>query len=135
MVQSIVWGIVLYGVMWFLLHRIAKACWHPDRAERVHLILLTENSQGSIEWVIRSYVFWHWFQGKPGRITCLDRSSVDDTLSILSRMQAQLPELEVVSVRDEDEMWREVTLQSGSDVSRVWVMDLRSSSRTMQALS
>jgi len=135
MVQSIVWGIVLYGVMWFLLHCIGKACWRPARVDPVHLILLTGNSQGTIEWVIRSYVFWHWIQGKSGRITCVDRFSVDDTLSILTRLQGQLPGLEVVTVRDENEMWNEVASRSHSDVRRVWVMDLRSPNRSIQVLS
>jgi hypothetical protein len=135
MVQSIVWGIVLYGVMWFLMYCIAKACWRPVRVDRGHLILLTKNSEGSIEWVIRSYVFWHWIQGKSSRITCVDRFSDDDTLSILTRLQAQLPGLEVVTVRDENEMWNEVMTRGGSDVRRVWVMDLRSPDRSIQVLS
>jgi hypothetical protein len=63
-----------------------------------HLIIVTGNNQLSIENHIRSYYFWNRFRGKPGRVTCLDMGSLDDTLIILKKLENKYPGLRVVRI-------------------------------------
>ncbi|QKG85672.1 hypothetical protein GXN76_15260 [Kroppenstedtia pulmonis] len=89
----LLWGIgvyVTFRVVAFLVDAIFR---YPSRNDADLLILLTENSQGSIEWIVRSFFFWKWLKGKPCRIICLDTGSSDDTPRILKRLEQRYPGL------------------------------------------
>lgn len=63
-----------------------------------HLILLTRNSQATVEWRIWSYFFWSRIMGKKGNLTCIDTGSTDDTLKILYRLKKKYLRMEVVKL-------------------------------------
>lgn len=59
------------------------------RKASIQYIIFTDNSQKTIEWVIRSLQFVSWLKGTPYRITVIDVCSEDDTRLIVERLSLQ----------------------------------------------
>lgn len=93
-----------------------------------HLVIITGNSQQSIEWLIRSYHLAHFFRGskmKKGRITCLDMGSSDDTLQILEKLKQKYDHLDVFSYKLSSEEELTEWLKAEQQKEKVVVLDLR----------
>ena len=88
--EWVLWGLVLYGSLWFLLkgYRCSMLLRYEPAAS--HLVVVTRNNQSSIEWVIRSFFFWSWLSGRTCQVSCLDTGSSDDTLVILEAIETSL---------------------------------------------
>lgn len=122
MEQWLLWGLTLYGAIWFLLFqgirtfslRFPKYC--------THLILFTKNSQGSIEWVIRSFFLWNWCHGRECWITCIDEESIDDTKIILHRLQPRYPRLKLLTKYDP--LVEEITREAKKD-TKTMIINLK----------
>lgn len=100
MEQWVLWGLALYGAIWFLLTHIIRRFSLEFPENCVHLVLLTKNSQGSIEWVIRSFFLLNWCRGRESLVTCIDEESADDTKVIIQQLQQIYPRLKLVSAYD-----------------------------------
>ncbi len=121
-------GAVLIIAIVFLYKRLisfGKGLYHH---KATHLVIISANSQQSIEWLIRSYHLAHYFRGskvKKGKITCLDMGSADDTLLILQKLRQKYDLLDVFSYKlsSEEELteWLKVEQQK----EKVVVLDLR----------
>lgn len=64
-------------------------------SETRHLIVISMNSQATIEWWIRSFVYWNWIRGRTCRCTCIDLGSTDDTYAILRRLQRRFEWMDI----------------------------------------
>lgn len=122
------WGsllIVGIGGLFTLFYRIF--CF-PYRSRSGRLILLTRNNQGTIEWIVRSFIFWRRISGKPKDLICLDAGSLDDTGPILLRLEQHYPGLKVCIYPDEvpDQALEQHTARFNQDTD-VW--DLRDGGR------
>lgn len=73
----------MLGSLWRLDMYLRRA----SNSETRYLVVLTANSQATIEWWIRSFAFWNWIHGKPCHCVCIDLGSSDDTLAILERLE------------------------------------------------
>lgn len=80
---------VLLGSVWRLFLRSWK------KVTKKHLVVISADSQATIEWWVRSYMFWNWIHGTPCRCTCIDLGSRDDTVTILERLQRRFEWIEV----------------------------------------
>lgn len=119
----VLWGLALYGSLWLLVTGFARSMLLRFEPSGTHLVLVTRNSQGSIEWVVRSFFFWNWLSGRMCQVSCLDTGSSDDTLIILKRLKQRYPWIRIRSVSEHqlaDQMAEE-----GADMERAIVMDLR----------
>jgi hypothetical protein len=85
------WGVALFVGILFLLRLLGYTGLFLFQKEGETLVVLTQNSQGSVEWVVRSFFFWNWLRGKRSRIICVDAGSSDDTCKILGRLQVKYP--------------------------------------------
>ena len=121
--EWVLWGLALYGSLWLLLAAIARSMLLRFESAGTHLILVTRNSQGCVEWVIRSFFFWSWLSGRSCQIICLDTGSSDDTLAILQRLKHRYPWIRIRSVMEHQLADR--MAEEGADGDRVVVMDLR----------
>jgi len=122
----VLWSAVLYVAMFFLIKQLSKYYGNYYHNKAVHLIILTGNSQDSIEWMIWSYHFWN--KGKKGQITCLDTGSTDDTLAILERLKLRYPSLEVIRLNPHTDAEAAVQewLEGQNESKEKWiVLDLR----------
>ncbi|MBG9735074.1 glycosyltransferase [Paenibacillus alvei] len=52
----------------------------------MHVVLVTENDERHIEWVIRAYSWFAWLKGRKLHFTFVDSGSTDDTFPIASRV-------------------------------------------------
>ncbi len=98
MEQWIIWSAALYVVMFFLIKHLSVYFGYYYHNKAYHLVIITRNSQRSIEWMIWSYHFWNGTKGKKGKITCIDTGSTDDTLAILERLTQRYPQLEILKI-------------------------------------
>jgi len=55
------------------------------------IVLITNNNQTHIEWVVRSLFFSSWLKGKQIAATIVDKNSTDDTLKIIERLSHTHP--------------------------------------------
>ena len=113
----------LYGSLWLLLVAFARTMLLRFEPAGTHLVVVTRNSQGCVEWVVRSFFFWSWLSGRSCQIICLDTGSSDDTLIILKRLKHRYPWIRIRSVREHQLADR--MAEEGVDAERVVVMDLR----------
>lgn len=112
---------VLLGSIW----RLYLKSW---KKVTKHLIVISANSQATIEWWVRSYVFWNWIHGTPCRCTCIDLGSSDDTVTILERLQRRFDWIEVRrwDAMDRERPVEQLITNSPSHVQvQVSVLDLR----------
>ncbi|SFI65066.1 hypothetical protein [Thermoflavimicrobium dichotomicum] len=96
--EFLVGGIVFLLLVHFILKFFGKRFGRAYRNKADHLVIITGNNQQSIERVVWSYYFWNRFRGNPGRITCLDMGSLDDTLIILQKLKQKYPGLRIVKI-------------------------------------
>ena len=121
--EWVLWSLALYGFLWFLFAGFARFMLLRFEPTGTHLVVVTRNSQRTVEWVVRSYFYWSWLRGRACQISCLDTGSSDDTLMILRRLKYRYPWISIRSVPEHqlaDQMAEE-----GADCGRVVVMDLR----------
>jgi hypothetical protein len=124
----LLFGTVLVVFMVFLYRRLVtfgKGLYHHKAS---HLVIITNNSQQSIEWLIRSYHLANFLRAgglKKGRITCLDMGSSDDTLLILQRLKQKYDQLDVFSHKLSSEEELTEWLRAEQKKEKVVVLDLR----------
>lgn len=94
--------LLCYGVAAIAVHAMYR--WHvhrhPKSVKRVHYVLITQNHENQMEWVLRAL---HWYSKMKGialRVTLLDNDSIDDTLAIAKKMQAHGMEITMIQVKD-----------------------------------
>jgi hypothetical protein len=97
----VLWSAALCFAVIFLVKTIPNFYGNTYHNKAVHLVLITENSQQAVEWMIRSYHGWKDAKGTPGKITCIDTGSTDDTKAILERLIHRFPHLEVLHIDEE----------------------------------
>jgi hypothetical protein len=119
----VLWGLVLYGSLWFLLKGYARSMLLRYEPAASHLVVVTRNNQSSIEWVIRSFFFWSWLSGRTCQVSCLDTGSSDDTLVILRRLKHRYPWIRIRSV-PEHQLAEPTTIEE-VELEQAIVMDLR----------
>lgn len=85
---------VLLGSIW----RLYSYWRRKGRRKQTTLVVITVNSQATIEWWIRSFAFWNWMHGNPRCCVCIDLGSTDDTLAILERLMRRYYWMEVRSL-------------------------------------
>lgn len=122
MEQWLLWGLTLYGAIWFLLFQGIRTFSFRFPKDCTHLVLFTKNSQSSIEWVVRSFYLWNWCLGREGWITCIDEGSMDDTKVILYRLQPKYPRLKLLSKYDP--LVEEITREAKKDDKTI-IIDLK----------
>ncbi len=83
---------VLLGSVWQLWASLRRS---GSGKGTKHLVVISADSQATIEWWVRSYVFWNWVRGEVCRCTCIDLGSTDDTLAILQRLKRRFSWIEV----------------------------------------
>lgn len=54
----------------------------------MHVVLVTENDERHIEWVIRAYSWFAWLKGRKLHFTFVDSGSTDATFPIASRVMS-----------------------------------------------
>ncbi|SFS33557.1 hypothetical protein [Marininema halotolerans] len=91
----ILWTVVVYGVLRCLLVLFSGIFSYKLCPGTHRLVLMTENSQGAIEGVIRAYFLRQQALGCRAEVVCVDTGSSDDTQSILMRLQHYYPSLEI----------------------------------------
>ncbi|MFC7440014.1 hypothetical protein [Laceyella putida] len=101
MEQWVLWSAALCFAVVFLVKTIPHFYGNAYHNKAVHLVIITENSQQAVEWMIRSYHGWKGAKGKPGKVTCIDTGSTDDTKAILERLKHRFPHLEVLHIDTE----------------------------------
>ena len=94
--------LLCYGVAAIAVHAMYR--WHvhrhPKSVKRVHYVLITQNHENQMEWVLRVL---HWYSKMKGialRVTLLDNESNDDTLAIAQKMQTHGMEITIVQAKD-----------------------------------
>lgn len=94
--------LLCYGVAAIAVHAMYR--WHvhrhPKSVKRVHYVLITQNHENQMEWVLRAL---HWYCKMKGialRVTLLDNESNDDTLAIAQKMEKHGMEITVVQAKD-----------------------------------
>jgi hypothetical protein len=128
----VLWSVALYLVMFFLIKKLSYYFGNYYHNKAVHLVIITHNSQHSVEWMIRSYRVWNGSKGKrmKGKITCIDTGSTDDTLFILERLKQRYPYLEIIrlepfaNAEDTIQAWIQEQKKEGG---KFIVLDLRES--------
>lgn len=139
MEQWIIWGIALYVAMFFLIKFLSKYLGNYYHNKAYHLVMITHNSQQSIEWMIRSYHFWNVTKGKHRKdslVTCMDLGSIDDTLVILQRLQQRYPQLQIIkmdSYGNGDEAIHQWLLSQKQSKEKLIVLDLRMSDKEKES--
>lgn len=121
---------------------VASGIWYALKKRRhgvyrraSHLVVITADSQATIEWWVRSFMFWNWIRGKVCHCTCIDLGSTDDTLPILHRLQRRFCRVEIKRYHLEDrtkeleQLIPERLVQEGPVV-----LDLRQDPRRMRIL-
>jgi hypothetical protein len=98
--------LLCYGVAAIAVHAMYR--WHvhrhPKSVKRVHYVLITQNHENQMEWVLRALHWYSKIKGIALRVTLLDNESIDDTLAIAKKMQAHGMEITMMQVKDtEDE--------------------------------
>ncbi|MBP1906992.1 hypothetical protein J2Z32_003657 [Paenibacillus turicensis] len=95
--------LLCYGVAAIAVHAMYR--WHvhrhPKSVKRVHYVLITQNHENQMEWVLRAL---HWYSKMKGvalRVTLLDNESNDDTLAIAQKMEKHGMEITVVQAKDQ----------------------------------
>ncbi|SDW43570.1 hypothetical protein SAMN05444487_103144 [Marininema mesophilum] len=91
----ILWTVVVYGVLRYLSVLFSGIFSYSSHSDTKRLVLMTENSQGSIEGVIRSYFLRQQLLGCKAEVVCVDTGSSDDTQSILTKLQQRYPSMEI----------------------------------------
>ncbi|MGA8942245.1 MAG: hypothetical protein WB502_05940 [Thermoactinomyces sp.] len=128
MEQWVLWSVALYIALFLIIKSLSRYFGHYYHNKAVHLVIITQNSQHALEWMIRSYYVWNGTQGKPGQITCLDAGSNDDTLFILKRLEQRYPHLHVIRFGEESDVdeaiYRWLQSQQKNNENLI-VMDLR----------
>lgn len=81
----ILWILALYGLTLCFV-RIMAWLHYPLEKKAVHYCIYTCNSQGKIEWVIRSLNHYAKIEGRPFYFYIQDTGSNDDTLEIIERL-------------------------------------------------
>ncbi|MBA4495369.1 hypothetical protein ACFO25_01145 [Paenactinomyces guangxiensis] len=128
MEQWILWSAALYVVMFFLLKGLSAYFGKYYHNKAYHLVMITCNSQHSIEWMIWSYHFWNETKGNKGNITCIDTGSTDDTLAILHRLWHRYPRLQIVRLApyvNTEEAIHEWLKSQKQNKEKLIVLDLR----------
>ncbi|MCS1352238.1 hypothetical protein [Mechercharimyces sp. CAU 1602] len=118
--------LAMYGLFELLL-TLSRLCWFQvEQPEADHLVLITENSQHSVEWMIRSFYTMNRLQGRSCGVTCVHYPSTDDTLDIIRRLDLKHSSLTYKLV--EKSLIKEIE----EECQRVWkeekrtlVLDLR----------
>lgn len=83
---------VLLGSIWRLYTYIRRKGGHKAPKS---LVVITADSQATIEWWVRSFMFWNWIRGNSCQCICIDLGSTDDTLFILDRLKRRFSCIEV----------------------------------------
>jgi hypothetical protein len=124
----ILWSIALYFAMVLTLKGLSKIFGKYYYNKAYHLVMITLNNQHRIEWMIWSYHMSNEQKRKKGTITCIDVGSVDDTLSILQRLQLKYPRLQVVELSREgstEQAIQEWLASQTENKEKLLVLDLR----------
>lgn len=87
----------LLGSIWRLYIHVRRA----KKSETRYLVIITADSQATIEWWIRSFAFWNWIHGKTCHCVCTDLGSTDDTVAILERLQRRYRWIDVICLQDD----------------------------------
>jgi hypothetical protein len=131
MEQWVLWSVALYIGLFFLIKKLSRWVGNYYHNKAVHLVILTHNSQHSIEWMIWSYHFWNGTKGKRGNMTCIDTGSTDDTLLILDRLKQRYPQLQIIrlspQVNSDDAIQQWLEAHNKDHREKLIVLDLRES--------
>ena len=124
----ILWSVLLYIAMILILKALSNFFGVYYHNKAYHLVMITQNSQHQIEWMIWSYHMSNESKRKKGTITCIDMGSTDDTLQILKRLQVRYPRLQVVNIDPQettgDPIQQWLISQEGNK-EKLLVLDLR----------
>lgn len=110
--------LLCYGMAAIAVHAMYR--WHvhrhPKSVKRVHYVLITQNHENQMEWVLRAL---HWYSKMKGialRVTLLDNESNDDTLAIAQKMQTQGMEITMLQAKDHqaEELLSRPSMQKGT---------------------
>ncbi|MCR8844793.1 glycosyltransferase [Paenibacillus sp. SC116] len=89
MITMLGWIVLCYGlaaVAVHLAHRLTKKLRGNRPQPWIHVVIVAQNDERHLEWIIRAYCWYAWFKGKRLEITVLDGGSTDETLPIVTRM-------------------------------------------------
>lgn len=89
MIAMLCWIVGCFGLAIaavHLAHRWQQLIRGARPAPWMHVVLVTENDERHIEWVIRAYSWFAWLKGRKLHFTFVDRGSTDDTFRIASRV-------------------------------------------------
>lgn len=87
MIILLCWIIGCYGLAGTTVHLLRL--WTQRKSEResiswIHVVLVVENDECYIEWIIRAYYWSAWVKGHRLYVTCVDRGSTDATFQIIA---------------------------------------------------
>lgn len=92
MITMLCWVVGCYGAAIAVVH-LAHRCQQLVRGARpapwMHVVLVTENDERHIEWVIRAYSWFAWLKGRRLDFTIVDSDSTDATFQIAARLAAR----------------------------------------------
>jgi hypothetical protein len=103
MVAQLIWIAAVYAsavAIVHVLHNREKQGKSPRSGKWIHYVLITRNHESVIEWCIRALSFHAFLTGKRLRLTCMDDSSTDSTLLMVTKMSQDGYALDVGSNRE-----------------------------------
>ncbi|WP_028593803.1 hypothetical protein [Paenibacillus assamensis] len=92
MITMLGWIVLCYGlaaVAVHLAHRLTKKLRGNRPQPWIHVVIVAQNDERHLEWIIRAYCWYAWFKGKRLEISVLDGGSTDETLLIVNRMMGR----------------------------------------------
>lgn len=99
---------------------------HRRPRTKKYLVIIAADSQSTIEWWVRTYMFWNWLRGVNCEVVCIDLGSQDDTRAILVRLKRRFRWLEIIEYAIEERgESAEQLIPHGLLVKQPVVLDLR----------
>jgi len=90
MAAQLIWIAVVYALAVFAVHVLhirEKTRQSPQSGKWIRYVLITRNHESVIEWYIRALSLHAFLTGKNVLITCMDDSSSDATLLVVSKLK------------------------------------------------
>lgn len=88
MIAMLCWIVGCYGMAVAAVH-LAHGWQKLMRGSRpapwMHVVIVSENDERHIEWMVRAFGFYTWLRGRQLHMTLLDCGSTDATLAIAER--------------------------------------------------
>lgn len=123
MLEGLIVIISVYGISAALVHMTYRHLYRASHKHE-HYILVSNDNQMHIEWVIRCLWLFSWLKGKDICITLLDQHSTDDTLKIAEKL-AQHGHLDIRTIHSKQELKTMAQISDFSELcSRVVTIEL-----------